>query len=77
VTDMSTSKLERCHINVFRSLGGYAEEILYDNMKQVVLKRQRREGDSKLNRQFDDFAGFYGFCRPYCGQTKGKVERTV
>jgi transposase len=37
--------------------------------------------DSTLNRQFEDFAGFYGFkpilCRPYCGQTKGKVERTV
>ena len=34
-----------------------------------------------LNRQFEDFAGFYGFkpilCRPYRGQTKGKVERTV
>ena len=31
--------------------------------------------------QFEDFAGFYGFkpilCRPYRGQTKGKVERTV
>jgi len=28
-----------------------------------------------------DFAGFYGFkpvlCRPYRGQTRGKVERTV
>ena len=37
--------------------------------------------DSTLNRQFEDFAGFYGFkpilCRPYRGQTKGKVERTV
>ena len=34
-----------------------------------------------MNSQFEDFAGFYGFkpilCRPYRGQTKGKVERTV
>ena len=41
----------------------------------------REQEDSTLNRQFEDFAGFYGFkpilCRPYRGQTKGKVERTV
>ncbi len=58
-----------------------SEEILYDNMKQVVIKRLLKQEDSTLNRQFEDFAGFYGFkpilCRPYRGQTKGKVERTV
>ncbi|MEY8418941.1 hypothetical protein AALA83_06615 [Oscillospiraceae bacterium 44-5] len=50
-------------------------------MKQVVIKRLLKQEDSTLNRQFEDFAGFYGFkpilCRPYWGQTKGKVERTV
>ncbi len=50
-------------------------------MKQVVIKRLLKQEDSTLNRQFEDFAGFYGFkpvlCRPYRGQTKGKVERTV
>ena len=50
-------------------------------MKQVVVKRLLKQEDSTLNRQFEDFAGFYGFkpilCRPYRGQTKGKVERTV
>jgi hypothetical protein len=50
-------------------------------MKQVVVKRLLRQSDSTMNRQFEDFAGFYGFkpvlCRPYRGQTKGKVERTV
>ena len=54
---------------------------MYDNMKQVVIKRLLKREDSTLNRQFEDFAGFYGFksilCRPYRGQTKGKVERTV
>ena len=81
VTDMTTNTLIRCHANSFRYFGGYPEEILYDNMKQVVVKRLLTQKDSKLNRQFEDFAGFYGFkpvlCRPYRGQTKGKVERTV
>lgn len=81
VTDMTTSTLIRCHINAFRYFGGYPEEILYDNMKQVVVKRLLKQADSELNKQFEDFAGFYGYkpilCRPYRGQTKGKVERTV
>jgi hypothetical protein len=50
-------------------------------MKQVVIKRLMKQEASTLNRQFEDFAGFYGFkpvlCRPYRGQTKGKIERTV
>jgi len=81
VTDMSTDTLIRCHINAFRYYGGYPEETLYDNMKQVVIKRLMKQEESTLNRQFEDFAGFYGFkpilCRPYRGQTKGKIERTV
>lgn len=81
VTDMSTNTLIRCHQNAFRYMGGYPQEILYDNMKQVVVKRLLKQEDSTLNSQFEDFAGFYGFkpvlCRPYRGQTKGKVERTV
>jgi len=81
VTDMSTNTLIHSHANAFRYFGGYPEEMLYDNMKQVVIKRLLKQEDSTLNRQFEDFAGFYGFkpvlCRPYRGQTKGKVERTV
>lgn len=81
VTDMSTTTLIKCHINAFRYFGGYPEEILYDNMKQVVVKRLIKQSESELNKQFEDFAGFYGYkpvlCRPYRGQTKGKVERTV
>ena len=81
VTDMSTTTLIKCHINAFRYFGGYPEEILYDNMKQVVVKRMMKQSESELNKLFEDFAGFYGYkpilCRPYRGQTKGKVERTV
>ena len=89
VTDMSTGTLIRCHQNAFRYFGGYPEEILYDNMKQVVVKRLLKQEDSELNQQFEDFAGFYGFkpvlCRPYVQLTlmpdkfkvstvKGRVE---
>lgn len=81
VTDMTTETLLRCHINAFRYFGGYPQEILYDNMKQVVVKRLLKQSESTLNSQFEDFAGFYGYkpvlCRPYRGQTKGKIERTV
>ena len=69
VTDMSTNTLIRCHQNAFRYFGGYPEELLYDNMKQVVIKRFLKQQDSTLNRQFEDFTGFYGFkpilCREY------------
>lgn len=81
VTDMTTETLIRCHMNAFNYFGGYPNEILYDNMKQVVVKRLLRAKDSSLNKTFEDFAGFFKFkvllARPYRGQTKGKVERTV
>lgn len=81
VTDMTTETLIKCHLNAFNYFGGYTNEILYDNMKQVVIKRLLKQKDSKLNQEFEDFAGFFGFkpvlCKPYRGQTKGKVERTV
>lgn len=78
---MSTNTLIRCPQNGFRYFGGYPEKMLYDNMKQVVVRRLLKQEDSTLHRQFEDFTGFYGFipilCRPYRGQTRGKVERTV
>lgn len=78
---MSTTTLIKCHINAFRYFEGYPEEILYNNMKQVVVKRLMKQSESELNIQFEDFAGFYGYkpvlCRPYRRQTKGKVERTI
>ena len=81
VTDMTTGTLIRCHQNAFRYFGGYPGEILYDNMKQVVVKRLIKQEDSELNRQFEDFAGFHGFkpvlCRPYRGQTKGKASSRI
>jgi transposase len=57
VTDMTTDTLIRCHVNAFRYFNGYPEEIVYDNMKQVVIKRLLKQEESTLNRQFEDFAG--------------------
>jgi len=69
------------HNNAFRYFGGYTKEILYDNLKSVVIKRRLRIKDSEFNKKFMDFAGYYGFlpilCRPYKPSTKGKVENSV
>ncbi len=69
------------HNNAFKYFGGYTKEILYDNLKSVVIKRALRAEESEFNKKFMDFAGFYGFnpilCRPYKPNTKGKVENSV
>ena len=73
--------LIQCHKNAFDYFGGYPEEILYDNMKQIVLDRKQISSESKWNPKFEDFFKHYGFiprlCRPYHPQTKGKIESTV
>lgn len=69
------------HNNAFKYFGGHTKEILYDNLKSVVIKRAIRVEDSEFNKKFMDFAGYYGFkpilARPYKPNTKGKVENTV
>lgn len=71
----------QCHMEAFKYFGGVPKEILYDNLKQVVIKRLFKVKDSEMNKRFMDFAGHYGFntilCRPYRPQTKGKVENPV
>jgi len=56
-----------CHINAFKYLGGVPAEILYDNMKNVVI--DRRDGKAVFNVEFIHFANHYGFtpklCPPY------------
>jgi transposase len=73
--------LIQCHLNAFQYFGGYTQEHLYDNMKQVVLKRAPKSSDSSWNQNFENFFTHYGFvprlCRPYRPQTKGKIENTV
>jgi transposase len=78
---IDTPTLIQCHLNAFDFFGGYPEEILYDNMKQIVIKRTMRSSDSEWNTQFEQFFMHYGFAprlhRPYRPQTKGKIENTV
>jgi len=69
------------HNDAFLYFGGYSREILYDNLKSVVIKRTLLAKDSDFNKKFMDFSGYYGFkpilCRPYKPNTKGKIEKSV
>jgi transposase len=80
-TDMKVETFLKAHNNAFLYFGGHTKEILYDNLKAVVIKRALRAKDSEFNKKFMDFAGFYGFqpilARPYKPTTKGKVENTI
>ncbi len=66
-----------CHKRAFEFFRGVPGEILYDNLKQVVISHQR--GVLKLNQRFEEFATHYRFkpdaCPPYAAWVKGKVER--
>lgn len=78
--DQKLSTLRRCFENCFEYIGGIPKEVLFDNMKTVVDKRDFYDaGKHKFNKGFLDFAKHYGFiirlCKPYRAQTKGKVER--
>jgi transposase len=68
-----------CHIHAFRYLQGVPSEILYDNMKQVVIGRVK--GRARFNIEFMHFAHHYVFhpraCPPYSPWVKGKVERPM
>lgn len=76
-----TCTLIQSHLNAFQYFGGCTQEILYDNIKQVVIKRALKSSDSEWNSLFEDFFKYYGFiprlCRPYRPQTKGKIENTI
>lgn len=72
---MNLGELIACHQKAFDYFAGWPEVLLYDNMKQVKVSRQ------KWNEQFLDFAQHYGIIpkthQPYRPRTKGKVERAV
>ena len=72
---MRLESLIRCHQNAFAYFGGWPAKILYDNMRQVMVR------PGLINPRFRDFADHHGFepkaHRPYRPRTKGKVERMV
>jgi transposase len=66
----------------FHYFGGVPAELLFDQLKAVILEDRRPAGGRVLeNPEFLRFAAHWGFriraCRPYRAQTKGKVERPV
>lgn len=80
--NMRYDTLESCHRNAFRFFGGVPREVLYDNMKTVVLERDAYQpGRHRFNPSLWQFGKEMGFsprlCRPFRAQTKGKVERMV
>ncbi len=68
--------------SAFEFFGGVPEELLFDQMRSVVLSDDRlNDGGLVLNTEFLRFASHWGFrpraCRPYRARTKGKVERPI
>ena len=66
----------------FAAFGGVPAELLFDQLKAVIIDDQRANGGRLLeNGEFLRFAAHWGFriraCRPYRAKTKGKVERPV
>ena len=68
--------------SAFDRFGGVPDELLFDQMRAVVLSDDRAAGGGLvLNAEFLRFAAHWGFvprsCRPYRARTKGKVERPI
>lgn len=66
----------------FAYFGGVPRELLFDQLKAVIVDDERPHGGKLYeNPEFLRFAAHWGFriraCRPYRAQTKGKVERPV
>lgn len=80
VTDERIETLVACHVGAFEFFGGVVREVLYDNVKTVVLERDAfGPGLHRFHASLWDVAKHYNFrprlCRPYRAKTKGKVER--
>lgn len=74
--------LMRALEDAFAAFGGVPAELLFDQLKAVIIEDRRERGGKLLeNIEFVRFAAHWGFriraCRPYRARTKGKVERPV
>ncbi len=77
--DARVETMIACHERAFLAFGGVPVEVLYDNMKTVVLERNTHgRGVHRFHPAFLDYAKHTAFlprlCRPYRAQTKGKVD---
>lgn len=80
--DERVETLVGCHENALLAFGGVPIEVLYDNMRTVVIERNTYgRGVHRFHAGFLDYARHAGFlprlCQPYRAQTKGKVERFI
>ena len=79
-TQADTGSFIRCHQHAFAYFGGVPREMLHDNLKSAVIRREA-DGTVHFNERYLDFALALGFVphphRPYRPQTKGKVESGV
>jgi transposase len=75
-----TASFIRCPLHAFAYFGGVPREVLHDNLKSAVIRREA-DGTVHFNERYLDFALAAGFVpkphRPYRPQTKGKVESGV
>ena len=77
--NMKQETWQECHTKAFAYFGGTPQTILYDNLKSVVIQRDKYgKNQHGFNNDFLDFAKdnfIPKLCKPYRAQTKGKVER--
>lgn len=78
-SDMKQDTWQDCHIKAFEYFGGIPQTLLYDNLKSVIIKRDKYGlKQHGFNERFLEFAKHRfvaKVCQPYRAQTKGKVER--
>jgi len=82
VSDERVETLIEAHENAFLAFGGTPREVLYYNMRTVVLQRHAYgRGHHRFHPGLLNFARHCGFqprlCAPYRAQTKGKGERFI
>lgn len=77
--NMRQETWQECHIKVFEYFEGVPQTLLYDNLKSVVIQRDKYgKNQHGFNNDFLDFAKdnfIPKLCKVYRAQTKGKVER--
>jgi transposase len=83
ITDnMKQETFQECTKKAFEYFGGIPQTILYDNLKSVIVQRDKYgKNQHGFNEKFLDFAKTSKFipkiCKPYRAKTKGKVERFI
>jgi transposase len=77
--DQRTDNFLRGHVYAFTHFGGVPRELLFDNLKSVVVERVGSH--VRFSSQILELASHYCFapkpCAPYRGNEKGKVERAI